>query len=250
MSYTPGSAAWKIAFELSPIILTNGLFNAFPGRMMPVIAVTEALNLPLGALGGGSLSLDKAFAHFMTLSGTSLVDQDIARVPFANQAVAANAVIRLPLQVSLVMLCPVQTPFGMFSRLPIMMALTEVFNQHNNAGGTYIVATPSRIYTNCVMRSMRDVSTQMTKQPQNAWQIDFEQPLITLEDAEQAENGLFGMLTAGLPVSGNPPLPSGLATAGSIPSPLTGLSVVPTMQGAVGAGTSAASALAAGLIPV
>lgn len=246
--YSPGMAAWKAAFQLSPIILTNGITNSFPGRMLPILAVTEALNLPLGLLSGaGGVSLDKFFANFQPLPGSTLIDQDVATYPFATQALAANAVVANPLQVSMLMICPVQNPFGYWERLAIIMALREVLAQHNASGGTYIVATPSYIYTNCVMRVMRDASTALTKQPQNAWQIDFIRPLITLEDAEQAQNGLMGMLTSRVQL---PSLPtwSGLSTAASIPGSVVGAAVAPIQSGAISANTAAASALGTGPI--
>jgi len=244
--YTPGLAAWKVAFQISPIILTNGLVNSFPGRMLPILAVTEALNLPLGLLSGaGGIGLDRFFANFQPLPGSTLIDQEIGRYPFATQSVAANATISMPLTVSMLMVCPVQNGFGYWERLPIIMALQKVLTLHNSSGGTYIVATPSYIYTNCIMRSMRDASTALTKQPQNAWQFDFERPLITLEEAEQAQNGLFSMITGGVQIPGNAAW-SGLSTAASIPGSIAGVAVAPLQSGAIAAGTSAASAFNTG----
>lgn len=244
-----GLAAWTLAFQASPIILTNGLVNSFPGRMLPIMAITEALNLPLGLLGGGNnLSLNRLFASFQPIPGASIIDQQIGNYPFANQTIAANAVIAQPLAVSMLMTCPVQNPLGYFERLAVITALRFALNQHNAAGGTYIVATPSYIYTNCVMTGMQDASTNLTKQPQNAWQLDFVRPLITLEEAEQAQNGLFSMITSGVAIDN--PAWSGLGTAASIPGSIAGVAVAPIQSGAVAATTSAASALAAGIAPV
>lgn len=246
--YSAGLAAWKAAFQLNPIILTNGITNSFPGRMLPIMAVTETLNLPLGLLAGaGGIGLDKFFANFQPLPGSTLIDQDIGSYPFATQAIAANAVIANPLQVSMLMICPVQNPFGYWERLAIIMALREVLAQHNAQGGTYIVATPSYIYTNCIMRGMRDASTALTKQPQNAWQLDFIRPLITLEDAEQAQNGLMGMLTSRVQVPALAPW-SGLGTAASIPGSIAGAAVAPIQSTAISANTAAASAFGTGPI--
>ena len=59
-TYTPGLAAWKLAFQLSPIVLTNGIVADFPASMLPIIALTEMINFPLGLLtGGANISLDR-----------------------------------------------------------------------------------------------------------------------------------------------------------------------------------------------
>lgn len=248
--YTAGMAAWKIAFQASPIILTNGLVDSFPGRMLPIIAITEALNLPLGLASGASgIGLDRFFANFQPIAGGTLIDQSIGKYPFANQTVAANAVIANPLQVSMLMICPVQNNFGYWERLAVIMALRAALAEHNGRGGTYIVATPSYIYTNCVMTGMRDASLALTKQPQNAWQLDFERPLITLEEAQQAQGGLMATLTAALPIPGLPAW-SGAGAAASIPGSLAGLVTAPIQAGAISAGTTAAGALAAGIAPL
>jgi hypothetical protein len=249
MSYSAGLAAWKIAFQASPIVLTNGLFNSFPGKMFPIMAITEALNLPLGALSSPSnIGLDSFFANYQPMPGSTLVDQQIAAYPFANAQVAANSVIAQPLQISMLMVCPVQNAFGYWERLAVIMALKAVLDRHNQAGGTYIVATPSYIYTNCVMLSMRDASTALTKQPQNAWQLDFIRPLITLDDAQEAQNGLFSSISAGLEIG--VPAFSGLGAAASTVASLASVGITPIASGAISAGTSAASSLAAGIAPL
>lgn len=249
---TAGYTAWKLAFEKSPIILSNGLVNGFPGKMLPIIALTEIVNFPLGLLGNaGNIGLDNFFASFMPMPGSTLLSQEVAKYPFANSTVAANATIALPTHVSMLMICPTQNAFGYFERLAVMMAFREALYQHNASGGTYIIATPSYIYTNCVFREMRDASTALTKQPQNAWQLDFERPLITLEEAEQAQNGLMSMLSAGLNVGGSPAW-SGLATAAQIPQSLAGIATMPAQLTSLAANTASASALAlaAGIAPL
>lgn len=256
MSYTPGSAAWKLAFQLSPIILVNGWAANFPVPVLPIIALTEAVNFPLGLLSGGNVNLDRFFANYQPLPGSSLIEQDVGEYPFANQSVAANAVITRPRTVSMVMICPVQNRFGYYERLAIITALKEVFDRHNSSGGTYIVATPSYIYTNCVMLRMVDASMGNTKQPQNAWQLDFRRPLITIEEAEQAQNGLFSILSSGAPIPGNPASVgwSGLATGSSIPGSIATPGIIPAALGSLSANIPGASpfaaALAGGLAPL
>lgn len=245
-----GYAAWKIAFQVSPIILNNGITGLLGGRMLPIIAITEALSFPLGLLSGGeNIGLDSFFANFQVIAGSDVINQDLARVPFANQTVAANAVIRQPNAVSMMMVCPAQGTVGYYAKLPIMLSVIEALKMHNAQGGTYTIVTPSYVYTNCVMRRMFDASTNQTLQPQHQWQLDFEKPLITLADAEQAQNGLMSMLTNQLQVLD--PVWSGLSTAASIPGSLAGPAIAPVMSGSLAANTAAASSLAgSGLLPL
>ena len=170
------------------------------GGALPIVALTEttlgilsgiagagsnplagALNSVTGLLSGSGIdqTLDRFFARFMAMPGGTLINNQAATYPFANQAVAANAIIAQPLNVSLKMLCPVKTPAGYPIKLATITALQGTLAQHNNQGGLYSVVTPSYIYTNCIMTGMRDVSAGETKQAQYAWQLDFFQPLVT-----------------------------------------------------------------------
>lgn len=236
MGISPGLDAFKITFELSPIILTGGVAT-FTGGALPIIAITEALSFTDGLLSGGAdLDFDDFFAHFLPLPGSSLIDQAIGHYPFANQAVAANAVIRQPLMISMRMICPARGPSGVALKLATMMALQAALQTHNASGGTYTIATPSFFYTNCVMTSMRDTSAGDSKQLQNTYQLDFEQPLLTLQDAEQAQNNLISAITGGTPIS-FPPSLSGISI---LPPSLSSIGALPVSSGPGGASTMAA----------
>lgn len=198
-----GRTIFRLGYEISPIVLVGGWAAGMSGGYMPIVALTETANFILGLLrGSADLTLDDFFAHFRPAPGSTLIDNQIGRYPFANQTVAANAIITQPLKVSLLMVCPVRAEGGYTNKLITMTALQQTLAQHNVSGGTYIVATPSYVYANCVMTGMRDVSSGETKQPQTAWQLDFEQPLITLAEAQAAQNSLMSKLTAGLPTDG------------------------------------------------
>lgn len=213
--FSPGLAAFKLACQISPIILTNGIAQFMPFSAIPIIAFTEAVNFTTGILGGvgESVELDNFFANFQPLPGATLVDNDVGMYPFANQAVAANAIIQKPLRVSMQMLIPVRQPFGYAAKTATMSLLQAVLNQHNGQGGMYTVVTPSFIYTNCIMTALRDISGGVTKQNQYEWAMDFIQPLLTLQAAQAAQNSLMSQISSGLPSSGDPPSPSGLAPA-------------------------------------
>lgn len=241
-----GQIAYKMSFELSPIILTGGVASAIPGGMLPIISITEALNFATGLLSGGNVSLNNFFANFQPLAGATLVDNEIGTYPFANQAVAANAIIARPLAISMKMICTVKTPLGYATKLATMMALQATLSKHNASGGTYIVATPSYFYTDCIMTAMKDVSTGAAgHQAQTEWQFDFAKPLLTLADAEQAQNLLMSKISSGTEIGGQPAW-SGLAPTVGAPPSLAAPSLVPAASGPVGAGTAPAIAAPTG----
>ena len=245
MGISPGAAAFKLTYELSPIILTGGIASFMPGGMLPIISITESLNFLGGILsGGGDLDLDDFFAHFLPVPGSGLVSQQIGEYPFANQAVAANAVIRMPLTISLRMICPVKDA-GWSIKLATMTARKTTLDMHNASGGTYTVATPSFFYTNCVLLDLRDTSNESSRQPQNTYQWDFRQPLLTLQDAVQAQNNLMSKITAGLPSGG---AWSGLSPTVGTPPSLGAIGTLPVASGPAGTST-AASLIASGGTP-
>lgn len=190
-----GLAAFELAFQLSPIILTGGITNTFPGFALPIMAITESANFPFSLLSGaGPLNMDRFFAHYQVLPGSSLIQQDIAKYPFANAQIAANAVISQPIMVSVLMICPIQNKVGWAEKLAIISGLKWLLDQHNLLGGTYTILTPAYVYQNCVMRGMHDASSQLTKQVQNTYQLDFEKPLLTLSDAQQLLNSVGSVI--------------------------------------------------------
>lgn len=237
MSVSPGLVAYKFSFQLSPIILTGGLAGGIPGGMLPIIAITEALNFTVGLLSSGAnIGLDDFFANWQPLPGSTLIDNQIGKYPFANQAVAANALIAQPKNVSMLMMCPARGTLGYGTKLATMLALQAALDQHNKSGGTYIVATPSYFFTNCILLRVVDASVSSTKQVQNAWRFDFERPLLTLEEAQQAQNSLMSKITNGTPIDGQPST-SGLASTVGNPSSAVTPTLIPQTSGAAGAGT-------------
>jgi hypothetical protein len=237
MSISPGSVAWKLSFQISPIILTGGIAQSIPGGMLPLISITEAANFVTGLLSGGSdIDLDDFFAHFQPM-GASLIDNDIGTYPFANQFIAANAIIFKPLSISMMMICPARDTAGYYTKFATMMALQATLMSHNSSGGLYTVATPSYPYNNCVMTGMRDISGNESKQPQIRWQLDFVQPLVTLQQAAQAQNSLMSQISAGVPTDGS--LSGGTPPVGSTTAGI-GPAVVPAGQSPVASGIQAA----------
>lgn len=276
---TAGRSAFALATEISPILLTRGIATNLPGGILPIVALTDASSVIAASLTtnplGGSLNFDNFFAHWYVMPGGTLINQQAATYPFANQAVAANAVIANPNNVSMMMIAPAQPSGGLVSavggglagaaaaqlsgqgislgaaggaaiaglggypaKLAIMTALQKTIAQHNAMGGTYSVVTPAYIYTDCIMGTpgIRDVSSEgETQQKQVRWQWDFIQPQVITQ--AQAANVLNSLMQK---------LQQGLPLTG--PSQITGNAGLPAggvlsgifspTQGAVSSGLS------------
>lgn len=180
--------AYNLAFQVSPIILTGGLVGE-----LPIIALTGQL---LALTQGGS-GLEDFYATFLPIPGSTVINNAIGTYPFANQQVAANAIIEQPKNISLLMFSPVRAVGGYLTKLAIFTALQTALQNHNRAGGTYTVLTPAFIYTNCILTNIADVTGGETKQRQVQWQLDFVKPLLSLNDAASAQNHLMAAITGG-----------------------------------------------------
>lgn len=226
---TPGLAAFKLAFQLSPIMFVNGIATNIPGGMLPLITITEAASFVSGILSGAeNIELDDFFANFTPIPGGSLANFEAATYPLANQAVAGNAIIAQPNTLSMLMHCPARDRLGFATKLITMTALQQVVSQHSAMGGTYTILTPSYLYTNGILTGLRDVSDGRSAQPQNAYQWDFYFPLITVQQAQQAQSSLLAKLTAGTQTDGSW---SGLSTTVASPNSLVTPSVIPSSGG-------------------
>lgn len=183
---------FETAYQTSPILLQNGIAQNIPGGILPITAVTEVLDLP-GWTGG------QFFAQYRPMSGATLQDWQIAEYPFASFQTAANAVIQQPLKVSMQMICPAQNGGGYPFKIAIITALKAVLDQHILSGGSFTVLTPMYIYTNCLLTSLRDISSPSDKQVQYIFQWDFTQPLITASGAESVLGNFLDKVKNNLP---------------------------------------------------
>lgn len=201
-------AIWEIAFAKSPIILQGGIAGTLFGGYLPIIALTAVpfvggIPIPLGVLQAGLTNFDpdRFFATFQPMPGTTLIENAVGEYPFANQTVAANAIIQQPLNISMMMYVPVQPPNTYTQKFLIMQSLQASLQQHNISGGMYTILTPSAMYQSCIMTRMVDISRGEGSQPQIQWQIDFRQPLVTQAAAATAQNTLISKLTNGTQVT-------------------------------------------------
>jgi hypothetical protein len=210
-----GKSAYELAYVKSPIFLNDGLASGLPGKVLPLIAITEAASFVAGLLAGQALTraadlaaglltanmklgLDDFYATFWPLPGSTLHKNQIASYPFANQAVAANAIISQPLNISMRMNCTPRLPGAMVSRIMTATALKNALDNHNFSGGTYSVLTPSFFYIGCILKEMKDITSGDSKHPQTDWQLDFEQPLLSLNVAKYFQGALMSKLTGGV----------------------------------------------------
>ncbi len=244
-----GRQVFQLSYQNSPIILSGDsqVTQLMPTGLLPLIALTEGINFVRGLLHGvGSMPLNGFFAAFAPLPGATLIDNQVGMYPFANQAVAANAIITQPKTVSLKMDCPARGEGAYLTKLATLTALRATLELHNTTGGTYIVATPGQIYTNCLMTGLRDISSGNTHQVQVTWQFDFIQPLLTFSQAEGAQSTQMGKITAQLQTDGS--ISGILATIGD---QLSGAfsSLVPAAQSIFGAGVPVSAPIAP-LLPV
>jgi hypothetical protein len=160
--------------------------------------------------------------RYVPLPGATVINNTVATYPFANQAVAGNAVIRNPKNVSLLMIAPVNSVGGYLLKMATFMALQSTFEAHTAAGGTFHVLTPSYPYFDCLMTGMTDVTSGEGHQQQIQWQIDFVQPLVTQQQAQTAWNGMMSKISGGQQITSS----SWNAAAATAGTPVQGMSAL------------------------
>lgn len=188
---------YDLAFQVSPIILHDGIVSQASGGLLPIIALTGQLAaFAQGALTNG-IGLQDFYARFVPIPGATVINNAVGTYPFANQQVAANAIIEQPLNISLTMIAPVKDQGGYITKLAIFTALRNSLQSHVDAGGTFHIATPSYVYTDCLLTALTDTTSGETRQQQIEWQLDFVKPLITQSNAASSYGALISKLSAG-----------------------------------------------------
>jgi len=163
---------FSLAYEQSPILLQGGIAQFLPGQTLPIVAITELFDVP-------GIENQSLFAHWKPLPGGTLQQWQVAEYPFASLQVASNAIIQEPLTISMLMICPAQSNGGYVYKQAILTAMKLTLDLHLSSGGSFSVITPAYTYTNCLLTSIKDVSSMGDKQTQYMFQWDFVQPLIS-----------------------------------------------------------------------
>lgn len=189
------------SYEIAPIWLEGGLAQNLPNKIMSILQLTEGnsrVTYP---------NVNDYFAHFKVMSGGDLQSWGVADYPFASLAMAANAVLSTPLKISMMMYCPAQASpqsnnykNSYVEKISTLTTLKFSLDDHIASGGTFIVNTPSFVYANAILTSLRDISVTSDKQVQYMWQWDFICPLITQSQTEAVYNNLYEKMSQGLPV--------------------------------------------------
>jgi hypothetical protein len=194
-----GQFVYQLAYEKSPIFLTDGLAQAIPGETLPLIAITQAADVLRGAAGGSiATNLDDFFATFWPMAGAKLVSNQVGQYPFANQKTAANAIIAQALNFSMRMNITPKTKGAMISRTMTMAAFTAAIEKHCQLGGTFTVLTPAKMYVGCILTGMTDMTSGESKHQQTDWQLEFLQPLLNTSEADIVMNSVMDKQTKGL----------------------------------------------------
>lgn len=196
MPISPGLTQFQYLYELSPITLLGGVAGQLPGGTMSIFSLTQSSGFAslLSPFGGVDQSF---FAKFVPIPGATAIDNDVGHYPFANQATAANAIITKPLSISYRMIAPAQTEGSYFTRQAQFSALQQTLQQHILLGGMFACATPALFWDTCLLLTMRDVTGGEGTQRQVVWQLDFEQPLVTQQQAQQQYNTLLSKINSG-----------------------------------------------------
>ena len=197
---TAARDAYDLFFQISPITLVGGIAGGVPGGLLPIIAT-------IGGLGGLAQGLASGLAagqgmqafpwRFLPVSGAQAIYQTAATYPFANRDIAANATVQQPKSFSMRMIWPVNQVSGMATKLALFSSLKDTLETHNTSGGTYSVALPSMLMTDCILLSLSDITPGGSKQSQIECQWDFFKPLISQKQAVGALSGLMSILHGG-----------------------------------------------------
>lgn len=187
-------SAWSAVYEYNPILLTGGIAEYIPGGIMPISALVNGIQL---VTGGG-------FATFKPIPGSDIISNKVAEYPFPNQVTAANAVVREPLFVSLLMMIPVQDDGGYLTKLAVISGLKNSIQMHQNMGGLFTVLTPYQTYSDCVLLSFRCIDEGDTKQVGHTYQFDFKQVIVTTDAAEGEYNAMMKKIDGEFAFSNEP----------------------------------------------
>lgn len=228
---------FQISYQVCPIVLVGGIAGT---GVLPISQIlspsSDSGTLSTDTSTGntqedGSSSSAPPFGSFRVLPGGTLMDNEIAHFPLASMAVAANAIIINPLRFAVEMLAPASGDITLSQRLSIFTSLKSTLDSHIQQGGYFNVATPAFIYTGCLLIDLVDSSDVPDgAQTQVKWVWNFEQPLITVQQAQVAVNNAMNKVSSQTYNAGDPPGSKPLVT--SVSNPTIGQQVTPRADNA------------------
>lgn len=245
---TNARMAFQRGYQVSPIVLSGGLATNAPGGLIPILSLLESEAFATGLLSqGANIDLDNTVS-FRPLPGSSLVEYQAGMYPYANQVTAANAMIAMPLRISLMMEFPARKPGDYLKKEAKFAALKRSLDSHIQQGGVFTVFTPAYLYTNCLLLNLTVADEGDSKQVQHGWRWDFLRPLLELDELDQALSTLLNKISSGVKVSGDPPGWSGPANAIGDPQSGVAPAAIPAAQStpASGVGGTAVQPTGAG----
>jgi len=187
---TAARQRFRMQYEFAPILLKNGIADGYPEKVMSILQLTQQNGYPLDDTG--------YFGYFSFVNGGTYMQNTVAQYPFANQYTAANAIVRQPNNISLLMTCPARSNMPLDRRQSIFQSLMASLDRHIAMGGMFVVYTPMAIMQNCLLLSARDSSSGENAVLQNGIIFDFQQPqIMTDEDASKATNATMSKINNG-----------------------------------------------------
>ncbi|UMM63157.1 hypothetical protein [Aristophania vespae] len=199
---TAGRTVMELAYTASPILLTGGVAEKMGGTV-PILLYTQAIALVNGLISGGlagglniPTSASELWCNWYAGQGAEYINNKIAHYPFANQSVAANAVIRQPTQLTMRMECPARGPGAMVTKLATLQSLQAILAKHSAIGGQFVIITPGQIFTGMLLTGMTD-NSQTQQSPASSFDFKFERPLTQISEGVQQQSTLMKKLSGG-----------------------------------------------------
>lgn len=187
---TAARQRFRMQYEYAPILLKNGIAESYPEKVMSILQLTQQNGYPADDSG--------YFGYFSFVNGGTFMQNTVAQYPFANQYTAANAIVRQPNNISLLMTCPARSNMPLDLRQAIFHSVIASLVRHIELGGMFVVFAPMAIMQNCLLLAVRDSSSGENAALQNGMIFDFTQPqIMTDEDAQKATNQTMDKINKG-----------------------------------------------------
>lgn len=224
---------FQTSYQVSPIVLVGGVAGT---GVLPIVSLLNPNAYSQGlASSANPQPISTYFGQFRPIPGKTLMDNEVATYPVANQATAGNAVITNGLHFSIEMITPAGGAITLSNRQTIITALKSTLDSHTALGGWYNVAFPSYIYQGALLLTLVDETDEVEGgQTEVRWVWNFYQPLITVAAAQAAQNTAMGKIAGQTANAGDPPGSQPVASGISNPTANIAPALVPAATNPVG----------------